>query len=127
MRLAAARPVEHELPGALARRPDIRLVDALSVELADRLNAPLITTDARGARAQRPSEVAGRMDAVCDSAVGRRGLGYVCRPLIVGGSVLRLARDADPSGDEQRQQRADPQYRHGYGQRGDDALGEGLR
>lgn len=53
--LLASMPVQRELlpallPGAWARRADIRPVDALYVELADRLDAPLITTDARLAR-----------------------------------------------------------------------------
>ena len=39
------------LPGAWARRVDLRLVDALYVELAAQLHAPLITTDQRLARA----------------------------------------------------------------------------
>ena len=39
------------LSGAWARRADLRLVDALYVELAHQLGAPLITTDRRLARA----------------------------------------------------------------------------
>ncbi|PRX47461.1 putative nucleic acid-binding protein [Prauserella shujinwangii] len=38
-------------PGAWARRADLRLADALYVELAARLHAPLLTTDHRLARA----------------------------------------------------------------------------
>jgi predicted nucleic acid-binding protein len=54
--LLASMPVQREplpplLPGAWARRADLRLVDALYVELAHRLDAPLITTDQRLARA----------------------------------------------------------------------------
>lgn len=52
----ASMPVEREglpslLVGAWGRRSDLRLVDALYVELADRLDAPLVTTDRRLARA----------------------------------------------------------------------------
>lgn len=39
------------LPGAWARRAELRLVDALYVELAHQLDAPLITTDQLLARA----------------------------------------------------------------------------
>jgi predicted nucleic acid-binding protein len=54
--LLASMPVQrHLLPpllaGAWVRRHDLRLVDALYVELADQLHAPLITTDRRLARA----------------------------------------------------------------------------
>jgi predicted nucleic acid-binding protein len=54
--LLASLPVQrHLLPplvaGAWARRADLRLVDALYVELAHQLGAPLITTDQRLARA----------------------------------------------------------------------------
>lgn len=54
--LLAAMPVHRQLlppllPGAWARRVDLRLVDALYVELAAQLQAPLITTDQRLARA----------------------------------------------------------------------------
>lgn len=49
--LAAAPIVRHPLPdlvvGAWARRERVRLVDAVYLELADRLDAPLLTTDAR--------------------------------------------------------------------------------
>jgi predicted nucleic acid-binding protein len=45
------------LSGAWARRADLRLVDALYVELAARLEAPLITTDQRLARATALAEV----------------------------------------------------------------------
>lgn len=54
--LLASMPMcRRELPpllaGAWARRADLRLVDALYVELAAQLEAPLITTDQRLARA----------------------------------------------------------------------------
>lgn len=54
--LLASMPVQRQLLpplllGAWARRADLRLVDALYVELAHQLNAPLITTDQRLARA----------------------------------------------------------------------------
>ena len=54
--LLASLPVQRQLlppllTGAWARRADLRLVDALYVELAHRLDAPLITTDQRLARA----------------------------------------------------------------------------
>jgi predicted nucleic acid-binding protein len=39
------------VPGAWVRRAEVRLVDALYVELAARLRAPLLTTDHRLARA----------------------------------------------------------------------------
>lgn len=53
--LLASVPVHRHLvppllPGAWARRVDLRLVDALYVELASQLQAPLITTDQRLAR-----------------------------------------------------------------------------
>jgi predicted nucleic acid-binding protein len=53
--LLASMPVQRQLlppllPGAWVRR-DVRLVDALYVELAHQLDAPLITTDQRLARA----------------------------------------------------------------------------
>jgi predicted nucleic acid-binding protein len=48
---AAAAPIQHHLlppllTGAWKRRHNLRLVDALYVELATRLDAPIITTDA---------------------------------------------------------------------------------
>jgi predicted nucleic acid-binding protein len=54
--LLTSMPVQRELltplvPGAWRRRADIRLLDALYVELAHQLAAPLITTDHRLARA----------------------------------------------------------------------------
>jgi predicted nucleic acid-binding protein len=53
--LARAPFSRHPLPdlleGALSRRASLRLVDALYVELAARLGVPLVTTDARLARA----------------------------------------------------------------------------
>lgn len=54
--LLASMPLHREalpslLAGAWARRSDLRLVDALYVELAHRLDAPLVTTDRRLARA----------------------------------------------------------------------------
>lgn len=53
--LLASMPVHRHLlppllPGAWARRADLRLVDALYVELAAQLQAPLVTTDQRLAR-----------------------------------------------------------------------------
>lgn len=44
-------PVAELIPGAWARRDQLRLVDALYVALAEHLDAPLITTDHRLARA----------------------------------------------------------------------------
>lgn len=44
-------PVADLLIGAWARRGDLRLVDALYVEVAARLHAPLLTMDRRLARA----------------------------------------------------------------------------
>ena len=44
-------PVADLLIGAWARRDDLRLVDALYVEVAARLHAPLLTLDGRLARA----------------------------------------------------------------------------
>lgn len=60
--LLASMPVErHLLPSLLAgawdRRADVRLVDALYVELADQLNAPLVTTDQRLGRTTPLAEV----------------------------------------------------------------------
>lgn len=54
--LLTSMPVRRQLlppllPGAWARRADLCLVDALNVELAAQLKAPLITTDQRLARA----------------------------------------------------------------------------
>jgi predicted nucleic acid-binding protein len=54
--LLASLPVQRQLlppllAGAWARRADLRLADALYVELAHQLDAPLITTDQRLARA----------------------------------------------------------------------------
>lgn len=54
--LLASMPLHRQLlppllPGAWARRIDLRLVDALYVELAAQLQAPLVTTDQRLARA----------------------------------------------------------------------------
>jgi len=59
--LLASMPVRRQLlapllPGAWARRVDLRLVDALYVELAAQLQAPLITTDQRLARASALAE-----------------------------------------------------------------------
>ena len=52
-------PVGPLLTGAWDRRGDLRLVDALYVELAERLNAPIISTDDRlvaaAPRAENPS------------------------------------------------------------------------
>lgn len=55
LELLASMPVERRplpslLAGAWSRRADLRLVDALYVELAHQLEAPLITTDRRLAR-----------------------------------------------------------------------------
>jgi predicted nucleic acid-binding protein len=60
--LLASMPVQrHLLPsllaGAWARRADLRLVDALYVVLADQLQAPLITTDRKLARATPLAEL----------------------------------------------------------------------
>lgn len=54
--LLASMPVQRRLlpsllAGAWARRDDLRLLDALYVELAEQLQSPLITTDQRLARA----------------------------------------------------------------------------
>ena len=52
-------PVGTLLTGAWDRRGDLRLVDALYVELAERLDAPIISTDDRlvaaAARAENPA------------------------------------------------------------------------
>lgn len=60
--LMASLPVQRRLlpsllPGAWTRRASLRLVDALYVELAAQLRAPLITTDRRLARATPLAEV----------------------------------------------------------------------
>lgn len=67
LRRLASMPVhEHALPGLLPgawdRRGRLRLLDALYVELADRLDAVLLTTDLRLARAGE-----GRVEAVSGS------------------------------------------------------------
>jgi predicted nucleic acid-binding protein len=59
---ARATPIErhalHDLTaGAWARRGNLRASDAYYVELADRLDAPLITTDRRLARATPLAEL----------------------------------------------------------------------
>jgi predicted nucleic acid-binding protein len=59
--LLTSLPVQRRLlpslvPGAWARRAALRLVDALYVELAEQLSAPLITTDRRLARATSLAE-----------------------------------------------------------------------
>ncbi|MHA6616718.1 type II toxin-antitoxin system VapC family toxin [Pseudonocardia sp. DLS-67] len=58
--LAAAPVTRHPahdlLTGAWSRRADLRLVDAVYVELATRLHAPLLTTDHRLARASTAAE-----------------------------------------------------------------------
>ena len=61
----AAAPVERHalaplLIGAWRLRHNLRLVDALYVELADRLDAPIITTDAKFAAAARAAEFIGK-------------------------------------------------------------------
>jgi len=58
---AAAAPIERHLlapllAGAWKRRQNLRLVDALYVELAGRLHAPIITTDAELAAASQAAE-----------------------------------------------------------------------
>ncbi|WP_330234214.1 type II toxin-antitoxin system VapC family toxin [Nocardia sp. NBC_00508] len=59
-RLARAPLTRHPLLnltiGAWARRAAIRLTDALYVELAEQLDMPLVTTDARLARASSRAE-----------------------------------------------------------------------
>lgn len=50
-------PLADLLAGAWARRDSLRLVDALYVELAGRLNSPLLTLDRRLARATSVAEV----------------------------------------------------------------------
>ena len=58
--LAGVPPTRHAVvdlaSGAWSRRADLRLVDALYVELAARLRAPLLTTDHRLARASPLAE-----------------------------------------------------------------------
>ena len=59
---AASIPVHRHLladlvPGAWARRGDVRLADAVYVELAAQLGVPLLTTDARLGRAVPLAEV----------------------------------------------------------------------
>lgn len=49
-------PAHELLAGAWSRRADLRLTDALYVELATRLRVPLLTTDQRLARASRAAE-----------------------------------------------------------------------
>jgi predicted nucleic acid-binding protein len=51
-------PLGPLLPGAWQRRHRLRLADALYAELAEALRAPLITTDARLARAFPAAELA---------------------------------------------------------------------
>lgn len=53
----ARHPVADLLIGAWARRDDLRLVDALYVEVAARLHAPLLTLDGRLARASPFAQV----------------------------------------------------------------------
>jgi predicted nucleic acid-binding protein len=59
--LAALPLTRHDLPplvaGAWARRADLRLLDALYVELAARLGVRVLTTDQRLARASPVAEV----------------------------------------------------------------------
>ena len=62
LRAALAVPLRRELLadlalGAWARRAALRLADALYVELASRLGAPLLTTDARLGRAVPIAEI----------------------------------------------------------------------
>jgi predicted nucleic acid-binding protein len=63
-RLAAAPLHRHALPplvvGAWQRRHNLRLVDALYAELADRLEVALITTDRRLAATYAPAELLDR-------------------------------------------------------------------
>jgi predicted nucleic acid-binding protein len=58
----AAAPLQHHLlapvlAGAWKLRDNVRLVDALYVELARQLDAPLVTTDARLAAASSAAEL----------------------------------------------------------------------
>jgi predicted nucleic acid-binding protein len=62
LRLLAAAPIERHLLsplvlGAWRRRKNLRLVDALYVELASQLGLSLLTTDARLAGATRVAEL----------------------------------------------------------------------
>jgi predicted nucleic acid-binding protein len=61
--LAALPVVRHELTGlvlgAWSRRTDMRLLDALYVELAAQLEVRVLTTDSRLARASPLAEVVG--------------------------------------------------------------------
>jgi predicted nucleic acid-binding protein len=62
LRRHATLPVERHLlaallDGAWARRSNLRLADALYVELADTLGAPLLTTDAALAAASQHAEL----------------------------------------------------------------------
>lgn len=62
LQLVSEAPIERHalpglVPGAWARRKQLRLVDALYVELAGRLGAPLITTDAALDRATPIAEL----------------------------------------------------------------------
>jgi len=62
LNLLASAPMERHpvatlLTGAWGRRDRLRLVDALYVELATQLNAPLVTTDGRLGRVARVAEV----------------------------------------------------------------------
>ncbi len=64
VRLCAQSPIErHPLPplleGAWLRRHNVRLADALYVELAYQLNVPLVTTDERLAKAVPAAELIG--------------------------------------------------------------------
>ncbi len=61
IRRTAEAPIERHLlqpllAGAWSRRHNLRLVDALYVELASRLEAPIVTTDAGLAAATRVAE-----------------------------------------------------------------------
>jgi predicted nucleic acid-binding protein len=65
LKLLAEAPIErHMLPpllsGAWRRRKNLRLVDALYVELASQLGLPLLTADARLAGATRVAELIAR-------------------------------------------------------------------
>lgn len=61
IRRVADAPIQrHSLPplltGAWGLRPNLRLADALYVELADRIEAPIVTTDGRLATAVEAAE-----------------------------------------------------------------------